>query len=72
MDWENSEQGKFSAIYDYSSDKIVICDNTVCKKQGAIYCANREHIKAFIDKIGEDSFMIYVMGIGLPKYFLEV
>lgn len=72
VDWGNSEQGKFGAIYDYSSNKIVIWDQTVCKSQGATYCASWKHIKSFINKVGEPNFIKYIIGIGLPKYFLEV
>ena len=71
VDWTNKEQPKFFAYYSYTSKKVEIdyaCDT---QTQGVVYCANKEHIRGFIANYGH-AFEEYVLGIGLPKYFLEV
>lgn len=72
MDWTNEKQPKHYASYNYSDNKVYVWYTLIRQTQGTVYCANREHIQAFIDKIGEQNFIKYVFGIGLPKYFLEV
>ena len=71
VDWD-VKSTKYYSFYSYGGHCVQIAAARIIRKQGIIYCASKEHIQAFIDKIGEASFMIYVMGIGLPKYFLEV
>lgn len=72
VDWENGEQPKYFAYYCHK-DKEIEIDNFWCAQdQATVYCSNKTHIRAFIDKVGEPNFIKYVMGIGLPKYFLEV
>ena len=72
VDWTNEKQLKYYASYDYSDNKVYVWYTLIRGNQGIVYCVNREHMEAFIDKVGEQNFIKYVMGIGLPKYFLEV
>lgn len=72
VNWTNEEQPKYYASYTYSDNKVYVWYTLIRENQGIVYCANSEHIQAFIDKVGEQNFIKYVMGIGLPKYFLEV
>lgn len=72
--------------YDYEQEKHFICSfdimryQFICKRiylleekpQGTICCANKEHIQAFIDKVGKENFVKYVLEIGLKKYWLEI
>lgn len=70
--WKIYIQQKYYAYYSYPSNEIKISACLKEQRQGVVYCANEEHIRTFIDKVGEQNFSKYVMGIGLPKYFLEV
>lgn len=69
---DNIKQDKYFAAYDYEKGEIFIAWSGPVFLPGITYCANKDHIQAFINKVGEYDFKRYVMGIGLPKYFLEV
>lgn len=70
VDWEDKMARKYYAYCIDGAVKINWLETA--KVQGAICCASRGHIEAFIDKVGHADFIKYVMGVGLPKYFLEV
>lgn len=73
-DWKDYEQEKY-CIYYYGKTKrteVGIGSSYFCKEQGTIYCSNATHLQAFIDKVGEENFVKYVLEIGLKKYWLEV
>ena len=72
VDWGNDEQEKWYTHYDYYTKTIPTDRTNILTSQGCVYCGNQKHIQAFIDKVGEQNFIKYVMEIGLPKYFLEV
>lgn len=60
-DWNNEEQEKFYAIYHNSELEIVF--TITVKKQGATYAQSKERIREFIDKIGEEDFIKYVLEV---------
>lgn len=74
-DWKDYEQEKnFICGFDirkleFIGKRIFLLEE---KPQGTICCANKEHIQAFIDKVGKENFVKYVLEIGLKKYWLEV
>lgn len=71
VDWKNEKQPKYFAIYSPFDNKVDICYTFTRQSQGTVYCASWEHIRSFIMNYGH-AFEEYVLGIGLPKYFLEV
>lgn len=71
VNWKDPIQYKYFAYYSYVDGNIHISSTCQQQIQGTIYCANEGHIRAFIDNKGWD-FWKYIIGIGLPKYFLEV
>ena len=71
VDWTNERQPKYFAVYSPFDNKVDICYTFTRQNQGTVYCASEEHIRGFIANYGH-AFEEYVLGIGLPKYFLEV
>lgn len=67
-DWNDAFQDKYCVV----DNKINIARYTIMKIPGVVFCANKEHIQAFIDKVGKEDFKKYVLEIGLKKYWLEV
>lgn len=71
VDWKNEKQPKYFAVYSPFDNKVDICYTFTRQNQGTVYCASKAHIWNFIANYGR-AFEEYIMGIGLPKYFLEV
>ena len=71
VDWTNEKQPKYYACYLPFENKVDVLFDLTIQQQGTVYCASEEHIRGFIANYGHD-FEKYVLGVGLPKYFLEV
>lgn len=61
IDWEDKEQKKWYAFYDYQTKNIEINYCLTYKIQGVLYASSEEIIKDFIKEIGEDNFINYVL-----------
>ena len=63
LDWDDWEQNKFGAYYDYN-DKVISVDKTgMFVDQGTIYASSAQIIWDAIKEIGEDNFKKYVLGV---------
>lgn len=60
-DWHDENQIKYFSYYSHKSNRIDFELNKLCKKQGVVYSESPLRIQEFIDKIGEDDFIKYVL-----------
>lgn len=63
INWNNYNQRKYYAFYDFAEEWIMIIYNLWSKNQGAIYATSEQIIKDFIEKIGEDNFKKYILEV---------
>ena len=61
-DWENSNQDKYYLGFDYYKDEIDYYVNNRSKKQGAIYCLDKDFKDVAIERIGEERLTKYLKG----------
>lgn len=63
IDWNNNMQKKYYLGYDFSDDTIT--DDNYCifvKKQGAIYCLDKNFKDVAIERIGQERLTKYLKG----------
>ena len=61
VDWENEIQRKYCACCDYGRQIVEVEWDYTYKNQGAIYTTRKESITEFIEKIGELTFIKYIL-----------
>lgn len=61
VNWEDREQCKHYAFYNYVDKEIEIDWETDFRNQGSIYTTRRESIEEFAKLIGEDNFIKYIL-----------
>ena len=63
IDWNNNNQYKYYLCYDFSDDTITDYNyNIFVKKQGAIYCLDKNFKNVAIERIGEERLAKYLKG----------
>lgn len=63
IDWNNSEQRKCYAYYDYYRCCMGYSCTFSYKKQGSLYATSEQIIIAFIAEIGEENFKKYILRV---------
>lgn len=63
IDWNNSEQRKWYAYYDYYRRGMGYSFTFSCKKQGSLYATSEQIIDDFKNEIGEEIFKKYILRV---------
>lgn len=63
IDWEDFNQNKYLAFFDFRNHSVSIDWGHLIKKQGTIYASSEQIILDAIKEIGEDNFKKYVLGV---------
>lgn len=63
IDWNNSEQRKWYAYYDYYRRGMGYSFTFSCKKQGSLYATSEQIIDDFKNEIGEDNYIKYILRV---------
>lgn len=61
VNWEDKDQDKYSACYDYRTNEMSVDRVNHSKYQGEIYTTREESITEFAKEIGEDNFIKYIL-----------
>lgn len=61
INWEDIDEPKYCAWYDFENQEIDIYISYYCKIQGVIYTTRKESITEFIKEIGELTFIKYIL-----------
>ena len=60
IDWDDVNQEKYYLGFDYYKDEIDYYVNNRSKKQGTIYCLNKDFKNIAIERIGEERLLKYL------------
>ena len=63
IDWENDNQEKYYAMFNYGGVVIQLASLYYHRNQGTIYASSEQIIWDAIREIGEDNFKKYVLGV---------
>lgn len=62
IDWDNDSQDKYYLGFDYYKDEIDYYVSNKSKKQGVIYCLDKDFKNIAIERIGEERLTKYLKG----------
>lgn len=63
IDWEDFNQEKYLAFFDFRNHSVGVDWGHLIKKQGTIYASSEQIILDAINEIGEDNFKKYVLEV---------
>ncbi|MEG1485613.1 MAG: hypothetical protein RSC28_09650 [Bacteroidales bacterium] len=63
IDWDNDDQSKYYAYYDFKKADIRYHFANRCKSQGTIYASSMQILRSAIADIGEETFLKFVINI---------
>ncbi len=63
LDWEDNNQIKFSVYFIKGLNVIGFRETALNRNQGSIYATSKQIHKDFINKVGEEDFKKYILGV---------